>query len=136
MKATLFAIVASVALFAVPANSATHEQLTAATTAESMPTISAQVLPVAVPVAVTTPAATQVAFNDHGYYGGKGYGKRYKHRGHGKRRYHGYGPRVGDVRIIERPCATRIVRFTPFGKKVRVIRHCGGRHSARFFKNY
>ncbi len=133
MKATLFAIAASVTLFVMPANSATQDHLTAAAAMAPTPAISAQALPVAAAPAISTPAATQVAFNQIGYYDRKGYGKRYKHRRHGRRHR---GPRVGDVRIIERPCATRIVRFTPFGKKVRVIRHCGGRHSARFYQNW
>ncbi|MEM6849264.1 MAG: hypothetical protein AAF580_14550 [Pseudomonadota bacterium] len=133
MKATLFAIAASVTLFVMPANSAVHGNLNAAAPVASTPPISAQVLPITSAPAISTPATTQVEFNQIGYYDRKGYGKRYKKRRHGRRHR---GPRVGDVRIIERPCATRIVRFTPFGKKVRVIRHCGGRHSARFYQNW
>ena len=36
----------------------------------------------------------------------------------------------GVVRIVERPCRTRIVRRTPYGKVVKIIEHCrdGGRH--------
>lgn len=55
-----------------------------------------------------------------GYYHKRGYGRRHKR---GWRRRHARGP----VRIIERPCSTRIVRRTRFGKVVRVIRHCGYR---------
>lgn len=62
--------------------------------------------------------------------------RRYGHRKYGHRRYgyhprkhrrygRGYGRRYGKVKIIERPCATRIIRFTPRGRIVRVIRHCG-----------
>ncbi|MEM7696453.1 MAG: hypothetical protein AAF318_18540 [Pseudomonadota bacterium] len=35
------------------------------------------------------------------------------------------------VKIIERPCRTRIVRRTKFGKVVKVIQHCRGRHHRR-----
>ena len=52
----------------------------------------------------------------------RGYRRGYRH--HPRRWRHG-GRGRARVRIIERPCVTRIVRTTRRVKVVRVIRHCG-----------
>ncbi|XWN30396.1 MAG: hypothetical protein ROR55_23375 [Devosia sp.] len=76
----------------------------------------------------------------------------YRHRDHGHRRYnrdryyrdHYRGPKRHGryrryhqrpkVRIIDTPCQRRIVRFTPEGKIVRIIRYCTGKH--RHYRRY
>lgn len=84
-------------------------------------------------------AAVQLAHYRGGPYGYRRPAYRYRRPAYRYRvpRYRRRPP----VTVIQRPCSTRIVRRTPRGKVIRVIRHCGrygagARYAPGYYRGY